>query len=123
MDFKIKIKGKEYAIELKEERRGVKVRIGDKEFVFGSKKEEFTAQPSSVKKGSSEKEIVSSLSGVVTSIFVKEKEIIKAGQKVLTLSAMKMENEIVSESEGKIKKISVRENQQVKEGEVLIILE
>lgn len=122
MDFKIKIKNKEYSIELKEERGRVKVKIGNKEFVFGSnKKEELLV--SSIKKDSSVKEIVSSLSGIVTSIFVKEGEIIKAGQKVLILSAMKMENEIVSESEGKIKKVMVKENQQVKEGEVLIVLE
>lgn len=122
MEFKIKIKGKEYLIGLKEERGGVKVKIGEKEFVFGSAKEEASpAQSSPVKKDSSKKEIVSSLSGVVTSIFVKEGESVKAGQKVMTLSAMKMENEIVSESDAKIKKILVKENQQVKEGEVLII--
>jgi len=122
MDFKIKIKDKEYHIELKEEKGGVKVKIGDKEFAFGSKKEKILTQSSSIKKDSSKKEIVSSLSGLVTSVFVKEGENIKAGQKVLTLSAMKMENEIVSENGGKIKKILVKENQQVKEGEVLIVL-
>jgi biotin carboxyl carrier protein len=122
MDFKIKIKNKEYHIELKEEKGRVKVKIGNKEFVFGSnKKDELLI--SSVKNDSFSKDIVSSLSGIVISIFVKEGEIIKAGKKVLILSAMKMENEIVSESEGKIKKIMVKENQQVKEGEILIVLE
>lgn len=122
MDFKIKIKNKEYHIELKEEKGKVKVVVGNKEFVFGSKKEE-NISSSSTKKDSFKKDIVSSLSGVVATIFVKEGEVIKAGQKVLILSAMKMENEIVSESAGKVKKILVKENQQVKEGEVLIVLE
>ncbi len=119
MNFKINVKGKEYNIELKEERTGVKIKVEDKEFIFGSKKEE--AQ-TTVKNDSSKKEVIASLSGAVTSIFVKEGESVKAGQKVLTLSAMKMENEIISESDGKIKKILVKENQQVKEGQVLIIL-
>lgn len=125
MDFKIKIKDKEYEIELREERGVVRVKIGGKEFVFGSdKKEALSAvQVASAQKDSLKKDIVSSLSGVVTNIFVKKGESIKAGQKALTLSAMKMENEIVSERDGKVKKILVKENQQVKEGEILIILE
>jgi biotin carboxyl carrier protein len=122
MDFKIKIKGKEYHIELKEEKGLVKIKIKGKEFVFGSNRKEalLNAQTS---KGSSRKEIASSLSGTVIAVFVKEGENIEAGKKLLILSAMKMENEIVSESAGKIKKIMVKENQQVKEGDVLIILE
>jgi len=125
MDFKIKIKDKEYEIELREERGVVRVKVGGKEFVFGSDKEEVLSvvQAAAIKKDPSKKDIVSSLAGVVTNIFVKKGESIKAGQKVLTLSAMKMENEIVSESDSKVKKILVKENQQVKEGEVLIILE
>jgi biotin carboxyl carrier protein len=125
MDFKIKIKDKEYHIGLNEEKGKVKVKIGNKEFVFGSsKKEELSNTPtSSIQKDTFKKEIVSSLSGIVTSVFVKESEDIKTGQKVLILSAMKMENEIVCECCGKIKKVMVKEDQQVKEGEVLIILE
>lgn len=125
MDFKIKIKNKEYSIGLKEERGKVLIKIGNKEFVFGSKKGEVSSEGHSslVRKDVFGKDIASSLSGIVTSIFVKEGETIRVGQKVLILSAMKMENEIVSESEGKIKKIMVKENQQVKDGEILIILE
>ncbi|MFA5431270.1 MAG: acetyl-CoA carboxylase biotin carboxyl carrier protein subunit [Candidatus Paceibacterota bacterium] len=125
MDFKIKIKNKEYLIGLKEERGKVRIKIGNKEFVFGSKKGEIPSEGHSslVRKDVSKKDIISSLSGIVTSVFVKEGEIIKAGQKVLILSAMKMENEIVSESEGKIKRILVKENQQVKDEEILIVLE
>ena len=125
MDFKIKIKNKEYQVGLKEEKGRVRVKIGNKEFVFGSIKEEFASniQESLISEDSLRKEIISSLSGIVTSLFVKEGESIKAGQKVLILSAMKMENEIVSENAGKIKKIMVKENQQVKERDILIILE
>jgi biotin carboxyl carrier protein len=121
MDFKIKIKNKEYQVELKENSGAVKIKIGGKEFVFGSNKGLIEAQ--TVTKKDLSKEIVSSLSGVIINIFVKEGEKVKSGKKFLTLSAMKMENEIVAENDCKIKKILVKENQQVKEGEVLIILE
>ena len=124
MNFKIKIRNKEYSVELKEERRGIKIKIGSKEFIFGSIKEDVVFNPQNISdnKDSSRKEIISSLSGIVTSIFVKEGEIIKSGQKILILSAMKMENEIVSEGSGKIEKIMVKENQQIKEGDILVIL-
>ncbi|MFA5729611.1 MAG: acetyl-CoA carboxylase biotin carboxyl carrier protein subunit [Candidatus Paceibacterota bacterium] len=121
MDFKIKIKNKEYQVELKENGGAVKIKVGGKEFVFGSNKGLIEAQ-SATKKDLS-KEVVSSLSGVIINIFIKEGEKVKSGKKFLTLSAMKMENEIVAENDCKIKKILVKENQQVKEGEVLIILE
>lgn len=122
MDFKIKIKDKEYSIKLKEQRGKVLVKIGDREFVFGANKNQSEAKASSVN-NSSKKDIASSLSGLVMSVFVKEGESIKAGQKLLILSAMKMENEIVSESDGKIKKVLIKEGQQVKEKDVLIVLE
>lgn len=124
MDFKIKIKNKEYQIELKENCGAVKITIGGKEFVFGPNKgSSLKGEQSTIKKGSLNKEISSSLSGVVTNIFIKEGSHVKAGKKFLTLSAMKMENEIVAENDCKIKKILVKENQQIKEGEILIILE
>jgi len=124
MNFKIKIRNKEYSVELKEERRGIRIKIGNKEFIFVSIKEDIVFKPQNISdnKDSSRKEIISSLSGIVTSIFVKEGEIIKSGQKILILSAMKMENEIVSEGSGKIEKIMVKENQQIKEGDILVIL-
>lgn len=123
MDFKIKIKNKEYQIELKENCGAVKIKIGGKEFVFGSNKGSLIEAQSSIKKDSLNKGIASSLSGVITKIFVKEGSHVKAGNKFLTLSAMKMENEIVAENDCKVKKILIKEGQQVKEGEVLIILE
>ncbi len=122
MDFKIKIKNKEHHIELKENGGAVKVKVGEKEFVFGKNKEGLITTQSA-KKDSLNKEVISSLSGVVTNVFVKEGESVGTGKKFLTLSAMKMENEIVAENDCKIKKILVKENQQVKEGEGLIILE
>jgi glutaconyl-CoA/methylmalonyl-CoA decarboxylase subunit gamma len=58
----------------------------------------------------------------VSELFVNVGDIIKPGQKLLVLSAMKMENEILAEYEGKIKEIKIAKNQKVKEGEVLITL-
>jgi biotin carboxyl carrier protein len=69
------------------------------------------------------KEIKTPLSGIISEIFVKQGEEIKFGQKLIILSAMKMENDILSETRGVIKKVLVTKDQKVKEGEILIILE
>ena len=124
MKMKIKIKNKEYEIDvLEKDGNKLAVKVGGKEFVFNLseevKEEESFAE--STHKGS--KEIKTSLAGVISEVFVKEGIAVERDQKVLTLSAMKMENEIVSESHGRIKKILVKAGDKVKEGDVLIILE
>ncbi len=129
MKLRINIKGKEYDVEITgdEADNKVKIIIGGKEFAFDmdekiKEEEASVARTVMPKRDLSKKEIKASLAGVISDIFVKEGEVVKNGQKILTLSAMKMENEIVSELEGKIKKISVKKGQKVKEGEILIVL-
>jgi|WetSurMetagenome_2_1015567.scaffolds.fasta_scaffold430074_2 biotin carboxyl carrier protein len=123
MKLKIKIKNKEYEIDiLEKDGNNLSVKVGDKNFVFGMSKSA-KEQRSKTENSVFSKEIKSSLSGIISNVFVKEGEMVDAGEKVLTLSAMKMENEIVSESKGRIKKILVKEGDKVKEGETLIVLE
>lgn len=128
MNLKIKTKNKEYDISINgsEEADKIKITIDGKDFVFDMgeniTQEVSIPQTSLPKVNISQKEIKASLSGVISDIFVKEGDIVKAGQKLLTLSAMKMENEIVSEIDGKVKKITIDKNQKVKEGELLITL-
>lgn len=123
MKLKINIKNKAYEVDVLEEAGKLSVRVGEKEFVFGlsGKHEEAAVQAPSAG-GSRSKQIKSSLAGIVSEVFVKEGDPVKKHQKVLTLSAMKMENEIVSESDGKIKKVAVKAGDKVKEGDVLITL-
>jgi biotin carboxyl carrier protein len=124
MKFKIKIKGKEYEVEIVELEGGIKIKIGDKEFFFQKEKKEISLPSVSFKKRDFlKKEIRAPIAGTISEIFVKEKDFVKKGEKVLILSAMKMENEIVSDFEGRVKKIFVKKDQNVKEGEVLILLE
>ena len=124
MKFKIKIKGKEYEVEIVELEGGTKIKIGDKEFFFQKEKKEISLPSVSFKKRDFlKKEIRAPIAGTISEIFVKEKDFVKKGEKVLILSAMKMENEIVSDFEGRVKKIFVKKDQNVKEGEVLILLE
>ena len=126
MKLNINISGKKRIIEIKEGNGKIKVKIGKKEFSFKNKngKENISvAQTSIPKKKFSKKEIKAPIAGTITKIFVEEKQTFKKNQKIVSLSAMKMENEIVSDFQGTIKSILVKENQKVKEGDTLVVLE
>jgi biotin carboxyl carrier protein len=130
MNLKIKIKGREYDIELKEISGKVIVSIDGKEYVFDGNgvsaqiergKSESNLQVAMVQ--SSSKEIAAPMAGIISEVFVKEGDKIKLAQKLLTLSAMKMENELLAESEGTVKKVLIEKDKKVAKGEKLIILE
>jgi biotin carboxyl carrier protein len=61
--------------------------------------------------------------GRVTSILVKEDELVREGAPLLILEAMKMQNEITSPTSGKIKGIFVHEGETVKKDSLLISIE
>lgn len=125
MDFKITIDGKEYAVNLRENEKTLTINVNGKEFDFPSspalEAETTQVQPAIMpRRDFSQKEIRAAIAGVISEIFVKEEEVVIAGQKLLTLSAMKMENEITAASDVKIKEIKVKTGQKVKEGDVLM---
>jgi biotin carboxyl carrier protein len=70
-----------------------------------------------------EKELRSPMPGLVTAIEVKEGDLVKAGQGVIIVEAMKMENELKAKFDGKVKSVKVKEHQAVEKDEVLIVFE
>lgn len=137
MKTEIKIRDKIYKIEIVEPKDNLlNVRVNEKNYFFAQ--DEFGRLNKVDERGLSlspfeeneiireplrDKEIKCPLAGTVSCVFVKRGDIIKPGQKMLTLISMKMENEIVSENNGKIKEVRAKENQFVNAGKVLIILE
>ena len=124
--MKIKIKEKVYDIEISETGEGkVKIMVNGKEFIFGEEEKEkiSVAQTTLPKRDFSKKEIRAPVAGTVSKIFVKEGEFTKKNQKILILSAMKMDNEIISENDSRVKEIRVKENQQVYADDILLVLE
>lgn len=136
MKTEIKIGGKSYKVEASEKKEGViRVSLNDKDYFFtknelgelvsvDSKEEDLKSiiEGGILMEVSEIKEIKSPITGVISDIYVKQDEQIRAGQKVATLIAMKMENEIVSETTGVIKEIKVKKNQSVSSGDILIVL-
>lgn len=64
--------------------------------------------------------IKSPLPGVILNIHIKEGDIVKIGDRLITLEAMKMENNVNADKEGKIVSIKVRQGDSVLEGDLLI---
>ena len=61
--------------------------------------------------------------GTIIDIFVKEGQMVKEGETVLILEAMKMQNQILMPFDGKIKQISVAVNQRIKKAELMFEIE
>ena len=67
--------------------------------------------------------VKSPLPGVVMDIKVKEGDMVKRGQTIVILEAMKMENNINADKDGKVIAISINKGDSVLEGTDLIIIE
>ncbi len=66
--------------------------------------------------------IKSPLPGVILEMYVREGDVVKMGQKLLMLEAMKMENNIEADKAGKVVSILKNKGDSVMEGDVLIII-
>ena len=62
------------------------------------------------------------LPGVILSIDVKVGEMVKVGQRLVVLEAMKMENNIDSDREGIVREIKVEKGSSVLEGDVIMTI-
>ena len=125
MKIKLKTKEKEYDVEIADSDGAVRISVNGKEFCFdnGNPSKEITAPQTILPKRDFSKKIVkTAIAGVISGVFVKAGDIVKSGQKLLTLSAMKMENEIVSDADGQLKEVKVKQNDRVKEGDTLVVL-
>ncbi len=64
--------------------------------------------------------VISPMPGTVIKVMVKEGEIVKTGQPLAIVEAMKMENQVVAPMDAVVKEVLVEAGQQVGAGEVLI---
>jgi propionyl-CoA carboxylase alpha chain len=66
------------------------------------------------------KELIAPLTGTIVSINAKEGDIVKEGQEIMVLTAMKMENVIIVEQNAVVVKINVKEGENVVSGQKLM---
>lgn len=67
-------------------------------------------------------EIRASMPGKVVKVLCKVGDVVKPGQALLIIEAMKMENELRASGGGKVESIAVREGQTVEGGQALLVL-
>ena len=67
--------------------------------------------------------ILSFIPGTIVEILVKEGQMVKKGEDLMILDAMKMKNRLKCSMDGRVKKISVENGARVPKGVVLIELE
>lgn len=111
----VEVNGTLYKVELHSEVKQVKTpRLVRKPVV--KKPGEGQIKKSSV----SGKTLVAPLPGTIISVAVKEGEVVKKGQTLLVMEAMKMENNVLAEGDGVIGSIKVGVGDAVLQGDVLI---
>jgi biotin carboxyl carrier protein len=119
----IEINGTSYKVEVDKEMRTVKT----PKLVRSTVAPSTDIQPSTAKTSSPSAPkgtgtIKSPLPGVILDVFVKEGDVVKIGQKLLLLEAMKMENNIEADQPGKVVSIAKKQGDSVMEGDVLIVI-
>jgi biotin carboxyl carrier protein len=133
----LKVAGKTYQVELENISRIKPFTLKVNDIPFQAKMRESlkkkslesfaTPVPVKTKKGktSSVKEgvIVAPMAGKIISVKVKNGEVVKDGDVICILEAMKMENEILATKTGKITKVEVSKGSPVNEGDIIVVIE
>ena len=125
-DLKVNIDGNEYHIKVDELGSGkLKVYFDGETFEVETRSdiEKELFQNLGENKGGSGKGVIAApLPGIIFSIDVKVGDKVKAGKKLISLVAMKMENEIKSDIEGVVKEIRVKKEDTVNKGDILVVI-
>ena len=111
----IEVNGTKYEVEIEKKVKQSKTPKLIRPVVSGSPKPVIDKK----EKGSSSP-VKAPLPGNILSIAVKPGDIIKKGQLLLIMEAMKMENEVLAEKEGVVESIRIEPGQAVLQGDVLL---
>ena len=138
-EFKYKINGNEYAVKLnKLEEKEAEVEVNGTTYqveLLTEKKETprpvvkrvtpvastpraSAPSPAAGSKGG----IKAPLPGVILDVVVQVGDVVKRGQKVAVLEAMKMENNINSDREGKVLEVKVQKGDSILEGTDIVVI-
>jgi biotin carboxyl carrier protein len=132
--YKYRINGKEYEVTINSvSEDGAQVTVNGKAYgveIVKEEKAEENASPlplrpivrkeDKAEPSQADKSLRSPLPGTILAIKVKVGDIVKEGQTVAILEAMKMENEILSEHDGTVTSVNVEKGDSVLEGTVIV---
>jgi biotin carboxyl carrier protein len=124
--FKIRVDGKEYNVEVESvegerslERSAPKKNPPGERTPAGVKQQVVPREPLVAK----DKCVVAPMPGAVVKINCRPGEMVKKGEVVIVLEAMKMENEIHSPMDGLVKEVNVKEGMTVSPDQVMVAFE
>ncbi len=109
--YKVKVNGKVYEVEVE----AVEERSGKIEAPAVKEEKETVSQGSN--------QILAPIAGKVLDVRVDAGDMVRKGQTVAVIEAMKLENEILSAFDGKVSQILVKKGDDVRNKDVMIVLE
>ncbi len=115
--YNVKVNGKVYEVEVEEVKKHAS---NESEPVVKSEDKKPEKKPP-VNPGAGS--VMAPMPGKILDVRVEEGQIVKTGDVLLILEAMKMENEISAHVDGKITAIYVAKDQSVNSGDVLITID
>ncbi len=113
----IEVNGTHYSVEIHKEMKKAKTPK-----LVRAKMPEPTAEESKVKQhdSASTTSIKAPLPGSIFKLFVKEGDVVKEGDKLLIMEAMKMENDVLAEKSGTVTNVRVAVGDSVLQNDVLL---
>lgn len=125
-ELTVTIDGKEYKVKVEESSNG-KIKVyHDKEVYEVETKEDIGKElfeESSEEISSKGKDVIKApLPGIVVDVNVKKGDVVKEGDSLIKLVAMKMENDIIAEKNGIVREVMVKKNDNVNKGDILVII-
>lgn len=121
--FKVRVNGNEYEVEIEEFSDAAgSTRPSPPPSPARSHRQEAPAPQSLPKVSASSSTVTAAIPGTILDVRVKQGDLVKRGDTLLILEAMKMENEIMAPRDGKIDGIHVEKGAAVNVGTVLVTL-
>lgn len=108
--YKINVNGKSYEVEV--------------ESIEEVKSEVITTkqEPKSEKHGETKTEVLAPMQGKITTLNIEVGSIVKKGEVLMILEAMKLENDILCPVDGYVRQLLIKENDQVEINQLMLII-
>ncbi len=125
-ELTVTIDGKEYKVKVEESSNG-KIKVYHDKHVYEVETKEDISKE--LFRESSEdithegKDVIKApLPGVIVVVNVKVGDVVKEGDSLIKLVAMKMENDIIAEKNGIVRELMIKKNDNVNKGDVLVVI-
>ena len=119
----LEVNGTPYKVELESKDANIRTKIKKQAITTPTPQSSSTPLVTRPKTDSTKSSVQSPLPGIIIKINCNVGDVVKKGQTVMILEAMKMENNILASSNGKITEILVKTGDSVLEGDNLVIVE